>query len=121
MLAVKFQFYLVKYNKEIIKQGSYFDHVSSYIVIVHTNCFIGQKCCQLLLHIVSSQSASKDHLSAAVMSNNAVSSPPGRQRQLQLIECNEYNVLSYVVGLLITCLQVRHKITIQEMILRIVL
>jgi len=65
-----------------------------------------QKCCQLLLHIVASQSASKDQVSTAVMPNNAGTSAAGQRRQLQLIHCTDYNVLSYVVNLLITCLQV---------------
>jgi len=29
-----------------------------------------------------------------------------QQRQLQLIQCTEYNVLSYVISLLLTCIQV---------------
>ena len=68
-----------------------------------------QKCCELLLNIVASQSASKDQLATAAMSNTVgVDTTAGQQRQLQLIQCSEYNVLSYVVNLLITCLQVCH-------------
>jgi len=65
-----------------------------------------QKCCQLLLHIVASQSTSKDQMSTAAMSNTSSVSTAGRHRQLQLIQCTDNNVLSYVVSLLIACLQV---------------
>jgi len=71
-------------------------------IIIHV---IAQKCCQLLLSIAAS---SKDQLPVTgVASNTLAGSVSGRRMpQLQLIQCTDSNVLSYVISLFITCLQV---------------